>query len=252
MILTIDIGNTSVKYGIFDTEGVLLHGGIATKEKGIPQEILKKYSVKEAIYCATGKINGVIKAQIKGFEHAVELSHETPIPIRSEYATPETLGRDRIAAICGGYATYPNQSLLIIDAGTCITYEILIADVYLGGNIAPGLQMRIQAMHEFTAKLPLVSLSLPEPIIGDSTQTALQNGAIRGGIMEITDFRRRIQRRFGKITTILTGGDAVFLANSLNFKTFVDRNLVLVGLYSIYAHNFLRKLPPNGGNNNSC
>jgi len=239
MLLTIDIGNTSVKYAIFDRKGIMLYRDVLTGEKTIPKKIIQQFSVKAAIYSATGNISDVMLAQIKGFAHHLVLTHDTPVPVKSEYLTPKTLGRDRLAAICGAHWLFANQNILIIDAGTCMTYEILSKDgVYLGGNIAPGLKMRLQAMHEFTAKLPIVSVSLPKELIGKSTETALQNGGIRGSLLEITDFRRRIQRRMGKIRTILTGGDAIFLAKNLKFSTFVERDLVLTGLYSIYAHNF--------------
>ncbi len=243
MLLTIDIGNTATKYGIFDRKGSLLHRGVVTNPSSIPQNILEEYSVKSAIYSATGQISDVMMAQIKGFEHHVKLDHLIPVPITSEYTTPATLGRDRLAAVCGAHWLFPEQNILIIDAGTCITYEVLTANGhYLGGNIAPGLKMRLQAMHEFTAQLPIVPLSLPPSFIGNSTKTALQNGAVMGSLMEISDFRRRIQRKLGKTKTILTGGDAIFLANSLKFKTFVHRDLVLTGLYSIYAYNFFTKV----------
>ncbi|HHB77918.1 MAG TPA: type III pantothenate kinase [Saprospiraceae bacterium] len=241
MLLAIDIGNTSVKYGIFDRKGELLWQDVLS-EASIPSRIIKKYSVKSVIYSATGNISDVIMAQIKGFEHQLELTHKTPIPIQSKYTTPQTLGRDRMAAVCGAHWLLPGQNLLIVDAGTCLTYEVLSEDgTYLGGNIAPGLKMRLQAMHEFTAKLPIVSLSLPKELIGTSTKTALQNGAVRGSLMEITDFRRRIQLKMGQTSTILTGGDAIFLAKNLKFKTFVHQNLVLTGLYSIYAYNYFAK-----------
>jgi len=239
MLLAIDIGNTSTKYGIFDRKGKLLHRDVLHGTKVIPPKIIEQYSVKLAIYSATGNISDVMMAQIKGFEHHLELTHDTPVPIQSDYLTPETLGRDRLAAVCGAHWLFAQENLLIIDAGTCMTYEVLTKEgVYLGGNIAPGLKMRLQAMHEFTAKLPIVSVSLPKEMIGRSTKTALQNGAIRGSLLEITDFRRRIQRKMGKTRTILTGGDANFLAKNLKFSTFVERDLVLTGLYSIYAFNF--------------
>lgn len=241
MLLAIDIGNTSVKYGIFDRKGQLLVRE-TLGDTAIPQDIIDKYSVKSVVYSATGNISDVIMAQIKGFEHRLELTHNTLVPIQSAYTTPETLGRDRLAAVCGAHWLFPNQNILIVDAGTCITYEILTKEgTYLGGNIAPGLTMRLQAMHQFTAKLPIVPLSLPKNLIGTSTESALQNGAIRGSLMEIIDFRRRIQRKMGPTSTILTGGDAIFLAKNLNFKTFVQRDLVLAGLYSIYAFNYFAK-----------
>lgn len=239
MLLAIDIGNTSTKYGIFERKGQLLHRAVLLGEKRIPTKIIEQFSVKSTIYSATGNISDVIMSQIKGFGHHVELTHDTPVPIQSEYMTPETLGRDRLAAVCGAHWLFAHENVLIIDAGTCMTYEVLSKDgIYLGGNIAPGLKMRLQAMHEFTAKLPIVSVSLPKETIGKSTETALQNGAIRGSLLEITDFRRRLQRKMGPTRTILTGGDANFLAKNLKFSTFVERDLVLTGLYSIYAYNF--------------
>lgn len=168
---------------------------------------------------------------------ALELTPDTPLPFRNAYQTPQTLGKDRLAAIAGAHALYPGQNALAIDAGTCIKYDLIdAAGVYHGGNIAPGLHMRLRAMHEQTARLPLVDLKMPELFFGTSTQTALQNGALRGAVLEIQGFIQLFARHRASLQVTLTGGDAEFLIPFLPGPT-IEPSLVLIGLNHILNHN---------------
>lgn len=170
-----------------------------------------------------------------------ELHPTTPIPISNQYETPETLGKDRLAAVVGAYALFPGQHCLIVDAGTCITYDWLTkAGAYLGGNIAPGLSMRLQAMHRFTARLPEVGSREEADLIGRSTETAMRNGAQEGIRHEIEGYRQWSVAHLGAIRVLLTGGDAVFLANKLKSEIFVNQHLVLLGLNKILEYNVKR------------
>jgi type III pantothenate kinase len=114
---------------------------------------------------------------------------------------------------------------------------VLGTGVYLGGNIAPGLKMRLSAMHEYTAKLPLVEPGWPELAFGDSTLHALQNGAALGIVMEIEGLLQRAKDAFGDVLIVMTGGDAVFLAERLESQIFVTPELVTQGLFQILAFN---------------
>lgn len=162
------------------------------------------------------------------------------LPFRISYTTPDTLGRDRIAAAAGAFSHFKNQNrtVLIIDMGTCITMDILKGgNNFLGGNISPGIRMRIKAMHYYTGKLPEVPVKMPDTEIGYSTVTALQNGAVRGACMEIESFIQWTKNKFGKINVLLTGGDAPLFADFSKNKIFALPNLVLDGLNLILKHN---------------
>ena len=130
--------------------------------------------------------------------------------------------------MAGAYQMFPVENCLIIDAGTCITYDILQANgTYIGGNISPGLKMRLRAMHQFTANLPLIEPGPMDSWVGKSTETALRNGAQLGVLNEIEGYIAKSREEWGQINVILTGGDAAFFAKSLKSKIFVNHHLVL-------------------------
>jgi type III pantothenate kinase len=172
-----------------------------------------------------------------------ELTHTTPLPFQNAYKTPQTLGKDRIAAVAGAQALFPNQDCLIVDCGTCIKYERLTADgTYLGGNIAPGANMRIKAMHHFTARLPEVPMEIPPNATGSSTKTALQNGALLGALLEIEGFARLFAQKAGPLRVILTGGDADFFSPHLHVAGLtLEPHLTLIGLNNILTYNIQQK-----------
>ena len=201
------------------------------------KEITKRFSILHSIVSTTGHRDWEIKELgISGKN--IELGHDTRLPIQIVYATPGTLGMDRIAAACGAASLFPGKNCLVIDAGTCVTMDVLLkTGVYVGGNIAPGLRMRLSAMHEYTAKLPLVEPGWPELPFGDSTLHALQNGASLGIIMEIEGLLHRTKGAFGEVSIVMTGGDAVFLAERLESQIFVTPELVAQGLFQILAFN---------------
>lgn len=238
MTLSIDIGNTRTKLGIFE-QGELCYKAIfeqLTAEN--LAAVLSNHSIQNCIYSTVAGLDASAKAWLNDTFPTIELTHRTRLPFKNKYKTPQTLGKDRLAAVAGGLKLYPNQNCLIIDAGTCITYDVLTEKAhYLGGNIAPGLQMRLRAMHEFTDALPLASLAPVRGRIGKSTEHALQNGGLWGAVLEMQGLIDWCTAEFGVINVILTGGDANFFANHLKKKIFVHQNLVLVGLEKILEHN---------------
>lgn len=196
------------------------------------------------------RVKSVICASVKPMEEILhdtltaqfdylELNHHTPLPFQNKYSTPHTLGKDRLAAIAGAQALYPGRNCLVLDCGTCIKYDLLTSEgSFIGGNIAPGLIMRSKAMHHFTAQLPEVSLHIPESYIGSSTQTALQNGAFLGAILEINGFIRRFSADYQPLDVILTGGDSSFLFPHLEAKNKQQEpHLTLYGLNHILTYN---------------
>lgn len=238
MYLTIDAGNTRTKAVVYDAAGMAWDSITAEGDELAPiKELVRGNRVEHVIVSTTGVREwNLSELGIKGKN--IELSHEVPLPISIVYTTPETLGRDRIAAACGAKANHPGKNCLVISAGTCMTMDMLLGSgVYLGGNIAPGLRMRLQAMHEYTARLPLVEPGHPDLPFGDSTVHAIQNGAGLGMVMEIEGIFQRAKDAFGEVLIVMTGGDAVFLADRIESQIFVAPELVTQGLFQIIAFN---------------
>ncbi len=167
-----------------------------------------------------------------------ELTHETPLPIRNAYATPQTLGRDRLAGAVGAWRLFPGENVLVLDAGTCLKYDFVRSDgTYLGGSIAPGLGMRFAALEHFTARLPLVGLRDGDGLVGTTTETAIRTGVQLGAQFEAEGFWEAYAEQMGVRRLVLTGGDADFFAARLKMPLFAAPHLVLIGLTTILEHN---------------
>lgn len=237
MFLCIDQGNSSTKAGIFDAEGLLVKKE-TFRDVHLQRinELAGEYQVTHVIISTTGNSDwnsNEIKA-----DTVIVLDQHTSLPISILYSTPGTLGHDRIAAACATYSLYPNRNCLIIDAGTCITMDLLLSKgIFIGGNIAPGIIMRIEAMHEKTARLPKAPPAFPELPFGDSTIHALQNGACLGAVMEIEGILNRAKKAYGDVIVVITGGDAALLATKLECQIFVEPELVIQGLFQILSFN---------------
>ena len=241
--LTVDVGNSSVKLGLFDADQLVA----STRLDDIRQADFKIWitnHLPENIILSTVSVG--IDPNIQSFLRKqagtwLLLDETTPLPITNGYSTPETLGKDRLAAVCGASALFPDTNCLVIDAGTCITIDLLDAQgVFRGGNIAPGLEMRLRAMHAFTARLPKVERQWPTEWLGDTTEHALQNGALMGTLLELQGYVERCRAQFGHLNVLLTGGDGLFLAKKWKSQIFVNQNLVLYGLNKILTHNVER------------
>jgi type III pantothenate kinase len=238
--LCIDIGNTRYKIAVFKADQLLSHSIALESELGsVLEEVFHHHPIQNMIVSSTRKgVNEVIKNKGKQLKTYIELKDSTALPIEIDYLTPETLGRDRIAAAVGADCLFPDEGNIVIDAGTCITCDFVDAGgKFLGGNISPGIQMRIRAMHEHTDNLPLVEAKNPPHMLGKTTEEALQNGAIKGTIYEIDSFIRVTSEKYGKSKVILTGGDAKYFVDYFKTKIFVVQNLVLIGLNKILQHN---------------
>jgi type III pantothenate kinase len=238
MYLTIDIGNSRTKAAIFSAAGELMSMHIIERDTlASLNALIASNDIQHVISTTSGKRDwNIDELNVKGVN--IELTHTTPLPIRILYSTPETLGRDRIASACGAHALYPHQHILVIDCGTCITYNVILASgIFIGGNIAPGLHMRLKAMHDYTAKLPEVQPGWPQLEIGDSTVHAMQLGAGLGMVFEIEGMIRHTKDAFGTVSVVMTGGDAAFLASRLENQIFVEPELVVKGLFKILAFN---------------
>lgn len=240
--LVIDIGNTRAKAGVFRNGELQYREAREKWEIDDFMALATNHNVQNVILSTVaGAVSGLLQETLSSRFFFLELNAATPLPIANHYRTPETLGKDRLAAVAGAYALFPGQPCLVVDAGTCITYDLLSSEgVYLGGNIAPGIAMRLKAMHTFTARLPLVETGPLDNWVGDSTETALRNGAQLGVLLEAEGYIRYGHSRFGALRAIFTGGDADFFAKSLKSEIFVNHNLVLIGLDQILNYNVKR------------
>jgi type III pantothenate kinase len=168
----------------------------------------------------------------------MEFTYQTPIPIRNLYRTPQTLGVDRLAAVIAAYTTKPHHPALVIDAGTCITYDFIDEHgQYQGGNISPGMEMRLKALHEFTSKLPKIEVSGETPDYGYSTETAIRSGVIRGIEHEISGYIQHLKKNYPSLLVFLTGGNEFSFDTNLKSGIFADGFLVLKGLNRILDYN---------------
>lgn len=230
--LCIDIGNTKIKSGIFDDDKLVKY---IVGLEDLMLEIERDKNLKNCIISSTRKvIPQEILEQKKRFDKFVVLDDKTPLPIEIDYKTPTTLGRDRIATAVAANKLFPNENAIVIDAGTCVTYDFVDKNgVFRGGNISPGIRLRIKAMNEHTGNLPMVEIAINDEPLGKSTIEALQNGAVRGTFLEISSFIQLIIEKYGTSRVIVTGGDAKYFDSYFKNTIFALRNLVLVGLNEI-------------------
>lgn len=236
MNLIVDIGNSTAKAAVFkDGEMVLRKRLNANLEDGIAM-IVEEFDIDACAYSSVGKVRPELDEAIKHMVPEVfHVTGETETPLICDYLTPETLGADRLAAAVGAAYCCPGHDLLIVDAGTCITYDYVSASGhYLGGNISLGMGMRLRALHEQTARLPLVSAEGEAPFIGRNTQQAIRTGVIRGMDYEIKSYIRDMRQQHADARVFLTGGNGYRFAQEYE----VERNdaLVEIGLNCILEY----------------
>lgn len=239
MNLCIDVGNTRLKYLIYDQDKEVWFTTSIDFDIEVLITIFKDHFIENVIISSTRIIDEswleFIQSRAKSYNLA---DNNIKIPITLNYETPETLGKDRIAAASGAASLFPNEFSVVINAGTCITSDVINEKAtFLGGNISPGIKMRLKAMHAFTDKLPLVEMQYNNQLFGTSTVKALQNGAIHGAIYEVESFLQTVISKEEKVNILITGGDANIFVKHLKFKIFAVPNLVLLGLNTILRFN---------------
>ncbi len=240
MNLIIDVGNTYVKLAVFKNYKIVKKHVIkASVLLSTVKKILKNYpQINNAILSSVGNIKDNKLSRIQSTVDLMILDSGVNLPFNNLYQTPKTLGSDRIALVSAASLKYPDQNVLIIDAGTCITYDFVTKEnKYLGGSISPGIGLRYQSLHNLTANLPLLSLKKPKGLVGSNTQDSIHTGVINGVVNEINGVIEEYKIEFKELTVILTGGDADFLSKQLKSSIFANSNFLLEGLNYILEYN---------------
>jgi len=240
MNLIVDAGNTAIKLAVFDKENLLFDKSFA--QEFFLEQVKKVFdlypSIGWAIVSTVGFLDDKDVVALSIFCKVHVLNHDSKIPFKNSYATPYSLGVDRIALATAAFYHNPTANTLVIDAGSCVTYD-MVNDYgeYLGGAISPGVHMRYKALHQQTEKLPLLSLDDPLDLIGNSTESSIHSGVVIGICAEIDGVIDQYKKRFKDLTVILTGGDAHFLSERLKNTIFADSKFLLIGLNFLLEYN---------------
>ncbi len=248
MNLCVDQGNSRTKVALMTDEGkIMKHLIYKSFSSADVERLFDLYDITDSIISSVVDIEAaVVNTLHRRSQHFVLFDHMTPVPIVNRYDTPQTLGQDRLAAAVGAKSLCPNENLLIIDAGSAITYDFVSAEgEYMGGNIAPGIKMRFTMLQRMTKKLPLVDAEENEliPLFGTNTRDAIAAGVIRGVAYEVKGYMRTLKEKMPHYQTFLTGGHAPYVLNNVrssrNEKREIryEKNLVLIGLNTILVYN---------------
>lgn len=236
MLLAIDIGNTFIKTGLFENDLLIFHASFS--EDNFKDEILNlalKHNIQSVVVSSVGKLMESDNKWLVDTFNCLILNIETKVPFTNLYATPHSLGVDRIALTVAAMKSFPHQNVLIIDAGTCVTYDFINKKgEYLGGAIAPGIQSRYKSLHDHTANLPLLHKETPENFIGNNTINSIHAGVVNGIAHEIDGTIAQYKEVYKTLTVVLTGGDAEFLAKQLKSSIFVRPFFLLEGLNAVF------------------
>ncbi len=239
MLLAVDIGNTRIKAAVFKHDTIL---GSFVFDKSELEIYLSKISqtypdCRDWVVASVGGIEKEVFLTFASRANIHFVSHQDAFPFENRYATPQTLGIDRMVLAAGAVWQYPGQNRLVIDAGTCVTYDFIDADnKYWGGAISPGLRLRYESLHRFTARLPLLGKEAPQDFIGNTTNQSIHSGVVQGLAHEIDGFIGQYRERYPKFIIILTGGDAEFLANRLKNTIFANSIFLLESLNQTFQH----------------
>jgi type III pantothenate kinase len=239
MNLIIDIGNTRIKTAVFENDTLL---EVLVFDTNVLFEkvafLIDKYTIDKGIVSSVQNISTNVLDQLNKKVPFLVLDSSTKVPFKNLYKTPKTLGVDRIALVSNAVEKFHKKNVLIIDAGTCITYDFVNEHKeYLGGAISLGIEMRYKALHTYTSKLPLLEKIIPLHFIGKTTAENIHSGVNNGVLNEINGVIEQYERENSFLTLVLTGGDTYFLAKQLKSSIFANPNFVLEGLNTILIYN---------------
>ncbi len=247
MRLIIDFGNTLCKVAFYENDEELNLHSFSNITLEMLQTHINKYinlqpvpgKITHCIVSSVINYPAEIKAYLQTTYQFIELNSNTPLPVSIKYETPNTLGNDRIAAVVGGKSLFPDQDLLIVDAGTCITFDFLNKNGdYLGGAITPGIKLRFKSLNNYTDKLPLIMhFGKDVKLIGSSTEGSIKSGVINGVKAEVNGIIENYREEYPEIKIIFTGGDINYFDTTPKNNIFAVANLVLKGLNTILNYN---------------
>jgi type III pantothenate kinase len=237
--LIVDIGNTLVKLAVFDRGEIVAQHCVERLHPSMLGELLAAWPVRQAVVASTrGEVDEIAELLRPQVEYLLEFSSQTPVPIGNAYLTPDTLGRDRLAAAVGATVLYPGRNVLIVDFGTAVTVDLVTSDgVFRGGCISPGMKTRFRSLHDYTAKLPLCTATGDEALSGLTTGQAIELGVMNGITFEIEGYMARMREKIDDLCVIFTGGDAKFFVKRIKNTIFANCNLVFCGLNRILEYN---------------
>ncbi len=243
MKLVIDIGNTLAKIAVFNKSDIIDFKSIDMISYSSIKQMLDTYpDISTGIIASVREMDPDFFSFLDSNIRLMQLNEFTPLPFENNYKSPHSLGYDRIAAVAGASGIFQSDNVLVINAGTCITYDVITAEnKYLGGGISPGIQMRFKALHTFTGKLPLIKPGIESTIdiIGNTTERSILSGVLNGVVCEIDGIISSYKLQFPELKVIISGGDYKYFDKSLKNNIFASPNIVLTGLNRI--HNFNEK-----------
>ena len=240
--LIIDTGNTFHKIAVIDANNNLLEDRVVTElTEEIVCELCSVFAPSKAIISSTRGDAKRSRALLEGrVQYVLCLDRSTPLPIEVEY-NRSTLGTDRIAAAVGAVELYgADREILVVDAGTAITIDFIDCGVFRGGNISPGVDMRLEALNEKTATLPLCSpkgLTGQVPQLGKMTEEAIVFGVMEGVFYEVKGYIDTFTEKNADLLTIFVGGDAEYFVNRIKNAIFAGRKVLFFGLNRILEYN---------------
>lgn len=240
MNLIIDIGNTRIKAALFKGNDIFSEFYIDPSGQPLAKYLITYADeLENCILASVAESPEFMETLLnQRFKNIIRLDSGTPLPFKNKYRSKNTLGHDRIAGIAGACWLYPGKDVLVIDAGTAITYDLKTRlEEYLGGNISPGLSIRFKALHDYTSRLPLLSPLPAESLLGNTTSEAIISGVQSGLVYEVNGYIEELGNKYPGLVVILTGGDEHFFDNKLKKTIFVVSNLTLIGLNYILQYN---------------
>lgn len=238
MKLIADLGNTLRKYAVFDGDCMVFLQSVSDGDAKILNLIFEKYRPDSGIVSSVVQLNEQYTQLFPGDFKLLNMSADLRLPLINRYASPQTLGSDRLAAAVAAYSKFPGENVLVVDAGTCIKYDMVHrTGEYLGGAISLGVNMRFSALHTFTGKLPLIKSGIISGIVGTDTRTSILSGVMNGATAEIDGMIGYYSEKFPGLRVVMSGGDAGYFAGKLKNRIFAVENVVLIGLKIILDYN---------------
>ncbi len=238
MNLVLDVGNSLLKIALFEKSELIQKFKFSENYKRNIEDIISNYKVTHSIISNVGRIDDSIINILKESTNLLLVSNQLKIPFKNLYKSKNTLGQDRLALVSAAAFNFPNENVLIVDVGSCITYDFKNNNnEYLGGGISPGISMRFKSLNTFTSNLPLIDFDSIYQLIGNNTKNSITSGVVNGTISEINGIIQQYREEFKNIRIILTGGDSNFLLKRIKNTIFADRNFLLIGLNKLLEDN---------------